>query len=394
MKKKIISFMLAVSVLSAMPMPIIRAEAAASVSIAQDVGDYTYFNSNYHLVTTSSYAKTAMNASEGNSVVAGAFDYQNPDKVKNIVMTKTAEGDCRFAVQTESRQLDFEQSKRYKHFGISTEFKVKTADTELELFTLKNRKTNTEFPTATIKGTQIIYADGSTGTIALDTWYTYLVSYNVETDAVEMYLNGSLVATSSFVSDRLDDVICDLEGASGSAELMNCDITGYEKAMTNGVPTKTSVFVDRLAAKQLLNKYTTAFHAYSGVYYADSNYKKALSPAPVYENGELYVSVSDFNAALKTSVKLDGNVLSNGSDTVKCTVKTSGSTSLIPLKKACDLVSMYTYSDGNGMIIVDDAAISLESNDHWDDVYNEQMTSSNNYYGNYFIDGQYGVSIC
>lgn len=387
MSRKSISLMLSASVVASMlvPVSVSAANTTATVTVNQNVGDYTYFNSNYHNITTESYSKGIISLDEGNTITCGAFDYQNPDKVKNIVMNKTVKGMCSIGVQTEGRQQDFEQKKRYKYFGLSTEFKVTDENTQLDLFRLKNRKTNTSFSTTTVNGTEITYADGTTGSIELDTWYTYLVYYNVNTDEVEMYLDGEPVAESSFESDRLDDVIVSLEGESGSAEFINCDITGYEKEMINGVPQRTSVFVDNSEIEALLQQYTAAFHAYSGAYYADST-KTDMETKPVYEDGEIYISLADFNSALGVNATLADGVLSSGTETMNLNsdLKTSEGVVLIPLQRACKLFSIKTYADGNGMVIADDTAIALENNDHWYDVYNDEMVAAGNFKGTAF----------
>ncbi len=386
MNKKVISLVLTAALAFSVAVPVASAaNTTATVNVDQNVGDYTYFNSNYHNITTETYAKTTISADEGNTVKMGAFDYQNPDKVKNIVLDKTVKGMCSFGVHTEGRQQDFEQKKRYKYFGLSTEFKITSEETSLDLFRLKNRKTNTTFSTTMINGTEITYADGSTSSIELDTWYTYLVYYNVNTDEVEMYLDGEPVAKSSFESDRLDDVVTSIESETGSAELLNYDITGYEKAMVNGVPEKTSVFVDSIEAENLLNQYTAAFHAYSGVYYADGE-KLDMEPAPVYEEGEIYISLDDFNSALGVNAAFTNGVLSNGSESMNLSadMKISDGVELIPVQRACKLFSVKTYADGNGMVIADDETIVLENNDHWYDVYNDELVADGKFKGTAF----------
>lgn len=379
MKKRTVSLLLSAVMAASTFMQIPAVVSADKISIYQDKGDYTYFNSNYYNTTgTSTYSLTTVNDDAG-TVSFGAADYTNPDKVNDITLTKTSAGDCGIVIDTSTRQADFGGKKKYNYFGVGAEFEVADQNTSLELLKL-NGKT-----IATVSGGKIIFEGGSEMAL-YQTANTYYANINLAADTVLLYVNGSQTATVSFADETLDSVGVSIGGSAGSAKLLNLDVTGYEKEINGAIPTKSSVFVDRLKAKELLDNYTTAFHAYSGVAYTEGengdNYKKALLPKPIYDADadELYVKADDFIETMEVNASFADGILTNNDTGTTMNLQSrlimSGDTPMIPVRKASQLFGIQTFSDGHGMIIPCENAgtllAELGNSDHWDDVYNEE----------------------
>ena len=380
MKKRILSLILALSMIGGINFSVLTAEAAA-VTVEQDVGDYTYFNSNYCFTATKSFALTTA-VSNGNTLSFGALDVYNAEKNKDIAFKNINENENYFEVETTNRQNDFPAGKIYSYFGLSTEFQILSDVSKVQLFEIYNGGKSAAL--SQISNGRLSLSSGASSGDLGDGWHTYLASVNLKSGTADIYVDGEKIGTE-YIPDikSIDSVRCTVKGSGAEVNLRNCDITGYEKAMLDGNAVKTSVFIDNSEAKTLLSSYTAAFNAYSGVYFKDGA-KHNLTAAPVYNDKDLYVPAEDFADCFGVSVSVSGETITvNGAE---ITAENGTQGALVPVKElAQKTLSLNSFDDGRGMVLFSSGEINLDANDnHWEDVYLSSCISKGGYDGRYY----------
>ncbi|MBP3361282.1 MAG: heparinase II/III family protein [Clostridia bacterium] len=385
--KKAISSISAISMLISLAVPVSYAENV-NYSVEQDIGDFTYFNSNYINSNYRNYSLVTENLNS-NEAEAGPFDYTNPDKTNEIRLSNKAGTNCSFTVDTTKRTGEFKNAKRYKYFKLSAEFKILKASTYIELFNIKgNSKT---YRTSAFLGTDMKDNPGNVKktNVTLNEWHKYYTLVNLETGAYEMYIDGALAFSKTYkdITD-LSSVMILMGGLSqgeGEAYLRNIEVTGYEKAPADGAVQKTNVFVPDSESKGLLSGYVTAFHGYSNVYFKNGE-KHNLAKDAINENGNLFVSLEDFNEALGINAGVDNDIISYNSISKKLEkVKHENGIIYIDPSEASEALGYKALNDKKGMVLVSNSEIRYNLNDEMPDW---QDSNSNNFaYDDLYFSG-------
>ena len=339
-------------------------EKVEFIPIVDDLGDFCFFNSNYITHRYTGYPNTSLYP-KTNEIICEKFDHYNPNKGDRIILKKTTTDDCYFDVTTKIFS-NYLSSKVYKYFTVAADIMCDISGAAgAQAFLLRDTQST---------GSQInlvsteIHTDGSLTLLGgkkikniakKGQWFNLRIYINLITHKMDIFVNGKLEAEGvSFTSDfnTLNLVRFNYRSGEGSGEIhiRNMEVTGLDKPF-EGEEIKTSMFSDDGVIKEYLaNK--TCFHFYGQNIYSNGT-KKSMSVAPIYENNELYISETDFNAAFGVEVKFNENraVLDNKEIILEKGTKLNHDKLLVPVKETSEkLLQKFTFDDTNGMILVAD----------------------------------------
>ncbi len=330
-----------------------------------DLGDFSFFKSDYITHRYIAYPNTTITP-KTNEIICEKFDYKNPNKGDRIIFNKVTNEDL-FIDITSKIFTTYRSSNDYKHFKIAGEFMCNfEGDSSLYLYQMRDTSSS---------GTQVnlypmtINSDGSmklingqtiSGAAEKGKWFRVTMYLNLVDHTITMFLDGDKVLDNVGFSNTLNTlnllrIQCRSGQYTGTMETRHLEFTGLAQpyaGQPEGEETRTSMFgsdqpiVDYLADK-------TTFHYYGKNIYSNG-VKSDMTADPVYQDGEMYVSLEDFNRAYGSAVTLSGDNVSVDGKTVTLTKKPAeqNGVRLIPvMETASALLGYNVFDDTNGFVI-------------------------------------------
>lgn len=333
-------------------------------AFTDDLGDFSFFKSNYITHRYVGYPNTTL-FPKTNEIVCEKFDYKNPQKGDRIIFNKTTDEDCYIDVAAKIFST-YRSQKVYQHFKLSGEFRYQfQGDSKLYLFQLRENRGSEQVnvhPIAIDKDGNMTLFSHQTVSQAVQQgeWFRITMYLNLEEHKVTLFLQGKEILHNADFDSNLKAlnmmrIQCRPGQYTGTLECRNLEFTGLDKpyaGQPEGKETRTSMFGDDQEIRDYLAD-KTAFHYYGRTIYS-SGTKSGMTAEPVYENGDLYVSLEDFNHAYGSSVALDGHYAVLGDRTVilRHEVQNAAGVQLVPVMElASVLLGQYVFDDTNGMII-------------------------------------------
>ena len=344
------------------------------LNVTDDLGDFTFFNSNYICLNTGvSYPNTAFYP-KTNNIECENFDYKNPNKGNRIIFKKQSDDDCYMDI-TANIFKGYLSSKVYKYFKLSGDFMCAfNGESKCYIFQLRDTQTIdsqiNEYPikvnsdgSLTLIGKNKVYSVAENGV-----WFNVTMYINLKESTVTIYVNGELACgnvqiTSGVKILNMVRVMCCKGTYTGEMQCKNMEFTGLDKPY-EGKEIRTSMFGDDSELLKYLSD-KTCFNYYGVCMFANGT-KDRLTTQPVYKNGELYISLADFNKAYKCkALPSDKSIMVNGKDIelVNTPIVQDGTT-FIPVKEAAEKVfGQYIFDDANGMVITSKSKICFKIED-------------------------------
>lgn len=346
-------------------------EIVDNLHIDENVGDYTYFRTRSQANTSGTYFKTSL-YQKTNEIISERADYKNPNKGECIIFNKSTSDDVYMDITTKSKIKMFEDGRHYKYYYMATDFWCSNAQLLAQMFFIRDNSSGASTQNAviaTIKNSSIVTADNKTinNIIVPETWMNYKAIVDISSHTADIYINNKLIAENVKFNEnikQLDVVRFSLDYASGAGtmKLKDTEITGLVKKPDGTEITHTDVFTDDEPIKEYLSD-KVSFHHYGQRLYKDGA-KSVLSEKTIYENGELYVSADDFNAAFGTAYTCtaDGTIM-NGDTPISTEhkVKFQNGKPMLPSKEIAErYLNKYITDDTYGMVIFSDTKM------YWD----------------------------
>lgn len=332
-----------------------------------DLGDFSFFKSNYITHRYVGYPNVTLYNKTNDEIICEKFDYKNPQKGDRIIFQKTTDDDSYMDI-TAKIFSTYRSTKVYQHFKLSGEFMCNfEGDSKLYLFQLRQSKTGDK-PEANVHP---ISVDGE-GNITLlnrqtvsgaaqnGKWFRITMYLNLTEHKVTLFLNGEKVLDNAGLDSNLNAlnmtrIQCRPGQYRGNLECRNLEFTGLDKpyaGQAEGEETRTSMFGDDRELRDYLAD-KTAFHYYGRNLYSNGE-KSDMTAEPVYSDGELYVSLADFNRAYGCAAVLTGDcaVLGNHTVVLRKRVENAAGVCLVPvMEMASVLLQQYVFDDTNGLVI-------------------------------------------
>lgn len=326
------------------------------VDITDDLGDFSFFKSNYITHRYVGYPNTTFYDNK-NEIICEKFDYQNADKGDRIIFRKTNDSDCYMNI-TAKIFTTYRSSKVYKNFKMAGDFMMDfEGDSSANLFFMRDSiTTGSNIDIQPIR----VNADGSLslvggkvvpGVATKGKWFNITMYANLEEHTLTMFVDGDKVLDNAKINENMLNLsftrVQVRSGAfTGEMQCRNMEFTGLDKPY-HGEEIYTSMFSsDEPIEDYLADK--TCFHYYGkNMWYNGA--KAALTAEPVYENGEIYVSSDDFNKAYGKNVEFTSTGASLEGKSISFTSPKEG---LVPVRETAEkLLGYHTFDDTNGFII-------------------------------------------
>lgn len=332
-------------------------EATDYLPIDDDVGDYTYFHSDY-IINTSGYYPNFTAYPKTNRIECERYDYQNKDKGDCIILEKTGSDDVYIDITTE-KYVNYSSTKTYQYFMIAGEFWYSNKNMDIQMFLLKDTvSANSQIQTVTgriLGDNSIKPVTGSNiqGAVRPGEWFSYKVYINLAEHHIDTYINDKKVMSEipfneNFNVLNLVRLSVTTSSGNGTLKARKLEVTGMVKDYNEG-EVWTDVFADDDAVENYLEN-KTAFHHYAQNYY-QNGVKTLLTTPSQYVDGELYIDAEDFNAAFGTSLYLENDVLSDGTTKYEYSLLDG----LVPVKTFCsEVLGKQVLDDGYGMVLISD----------------------------------------
>ncbi|MBE5039119.1 heparinase II/III domain-containing protein [Ructibacterium gallinarum] len=333
-------------------------------AFTDDLGDFSFFKSNYITHRYVGYPNTTL-FPKSNEIICEKFDYKNPQKGDRIIFNKTTDEDCYIDVAAKIFST-YRSQKVYPYFKLSGEFRYAfQGDSKLYLFQLRENRGSEQvnvYPVAIDKNGNMTLFHQQTVNQAVQQgeWFRITMYLNLENHKVTLFLQGEKILDNADFDSNLEvlhmmRIQCRPGAYTGTLECRNVEFTGLDKpyaGQPEGEETRTSMFGDDQEIRDYLAD-KTAFHYYGKNVYSHGE-KSDMTAEPIYENGELYVALEDFNRAYDCAVVLNGNqaVLGNQSVELKNEIQNAAGVRLVPvLQLASALLGQYVFDDTNGLIL-------------------------------------------
>ena len=348
-------------------------EGMEFVDITDDLGDFSFFKSNYIAHRVVNYPNTTLYAFT-NEIVCEKFDYKNANKGDRIILKKFTEKDCYLQIAAKIFS-NYQSDKTFKYYKLSGDFMCDfEGNSSANLFFLRDAITtgsNIDLSAAQVN------ADGGlklcTGTTVPNVaekgrWFNLTIYLNLSEHTATIYVDGKLVADNAEINSAMSNLsftrIQVRSGDfSGEMQCRNVEFTGLDKPY-NGEEIRTSMFSDDSGIEEYLADKVTFHYDAENMWYNKA--KAPLSAKPVYENGELYVSEADFNTAYGIDATFDGNkaILGDKEITLDHTPKQQDGVVLVPvMETAQKLIGYYAFDDTNGFIITSKNEIYFDASE-------------------------------
>lgn len=356
---------------------IFAAEAAESISglVDDDMGDYTFFHSDYPIIgniedlnTPSYYNVTTKTTSTENYIEFGRLDKKNKDRDNSIKLHKGAVGtvsDC--FVDVELKKAALYGSKRiYKYFLIEADITVPKTGVQMLIFRLRDNKLYNN-GTGYSKDFQpaLLERNGSLKAWDGTVWENYVAEkkgspahwkclVNLENHTVELYIDNVHFGKSMKIREdftELDMVRISMDNGDGVGDLFvrEWHITGLEKPYSEGKDVMSSVFYDEAKIKQYMaDKIAISTH---GMTVLKNGVRSSLTDKPIQKNDDVYISVRDFEAVFGSGAYTQ--VINKNISTITAE---NGKT-FVPICKAAEVgLNKYTADGGYGTVYISDKA--------------------------------------
>ena len=341
--------------------------AAEKPTVNTDCGDYTYFDSNYPVISGKYYFNTEVyTKSDKNSISFGRLDYKNPNRDNGITITKNDSGaDTYIDVNIKKSSL-YKSAVKYKYFVMSADISVPKIGAETYLFRIRDNALYKQEGYKSDRNLLWIAADGTLNTadgkkieqfaqLHTDKTASVKMYIELETNTADIYIDGEPFAEKiGFYHkiEAIDKVRLSLNSGTGSLYLKNCNITGLEKPYSGGSDTKSAVFHDDAEIKNYLEN-KVVFHYY-GKKMMKNGVKYDLISNPALKNDTLYVSLNDFNKAF------DMNITENTLKKLNIDLIQNDGIILVPAAETAEKAAgKYSFSD-NGAVYISDSVIDME----------------------------------
>ena len=352
-------------------------EGEEFLDYTDDLGDFSFFKSDYITHRYVGYPNTTITP-KTNEIICEKFDYKNPNKGDRIIFNKITEEDLYIDV-TSKIFTTYRSSNDYKQFKIAGEFMCNfDGDSSLYLFQLRDSTSSSSqvnlYPITVNSNGSIKLINGQTlnGVAAKGKWFRVTMYLNLVDHTITMFLDGEKILDNVSISSSLNTlnmirVQCRSGQYTGSLEARHLEFTGLAQpyaGQPEGEETRTSMFPsDQPIVDYLADKIT--FHYYGKNIYSNGA-KSDMTAEPVYQDGEMYVSLEDFNRAYGTSVTLSGDSVSAADKTVALNKKPieQGGVRLIPvMETASSLLGYNVFDDTNGLVITSQNKIYFDVED-------------------------------
>lgn len=345
--------------------------------IDDDIGDYLYFDS-HDMNTSNMKYENFTAAPKTNELVCGRFDKTNPDRDESIYMKKTTDDDCFFDIGF-NKHAFLRSQKNYSYFLVEGDFTVKELKNVFAFIKLRdntngNQDTNAVYinPDGSIK-----LFDGSTYSNMAQPNKTFNLKLTVDlvNHTSDVYVNDELIRENMPINASMNNLKLlrfgiDIGAGSGEIYVKDFRVTGLQTPYKNGVETKTSVFADTTKIEEYL-KDKIAFSGYSSLLTVNGE-KSKISPAPIMENDDLYVSTDVIYKAFgitqdSISITNDGKVQYDGKTvTLTKAPKEKDGVMYVPvLTFGSEVFGKYTFSYKTGLYMLSDSKMAPDTNG-WD----------------------------
>lgn len=344
------------------------------LKVTDDLGDFSFFKSNYICHNTGVSYPNTLFYPKTNHIECEKFDYKNPNKGDRIIFKKQSNDDCYMDI-TAKIPKGYLSDKVYKYFKLSGEFMCAfNGESKCCLFQLRDTETTgsqiNEYPI-------IINGDGSLTLLGKNNiynvagnseWFNVTMYVNLKERTLTILVNGDLACGNVPLSSGIKilnmvRVMCCSGSYTGEMQCRNMEFTGLDKPY-EGEEIRTSMFGDdNEVVKYLSDK--TCFNYYGTCIFANGA-RDRMTAQPVYENGELYISLADFNKAYKCDTSASGNSITvngNGTKLMNAPIIQDGLT-FVPVKEAAEKVfGQYVFDDANGMVITSKSKLCFKTED-------------------------------
>lgn len=344
--------------LKSLPQGAFNTDGQEFLDITDDLGDFSFFKSNYITHRYVAYPNTTLTP-KSNEIICEKFDYKNPEKGDRIIFKKQTDEDCYIDI-TGKIFTTYRSEKVYQNFKLSGDFMCDfDGDSSVYLYQLRDAQSGSSqvntYPVTINADGSIKFLDGTvvSGAAQKGKWFNLTMYLNLKEHTMTAFLDGKKVVDNGKLPAELKQlsmtrVQCRSGGYTGEMQCRNMEFTGLEQPY-EGEEVWTSMFRDDSVIEEYLAD-KTCFHYYGKNMYANGS-KSELTAEPVYEGGELYVALSDFNRAYGVAAVLEGGKLRLGEKSIELTQKPAGQ-GLIPVMESAEgLLGWYAFDDTNGMII-------------------------------------------
>ncbi|MBQ7901522.1 MAG: heparinase II/III family protein [Clostridia bacterium] len=348
-------------------------EGMEFVDITDDLGDFSFFKSNYITHRYVAYPNTTF-VDNKNEVICEKFDYTNAEKGDRIIFKKINDSDCYMNI-TAKIFTTYRSSKVYKYYKLSGDFMCDfDGEGSANIFFLRdNITTGSNIDVYAVR----VNADGSltlyngttvSGAATKGKWFNVTMYLNLADHTATMFVDGKKVLDNAKLNQEMENLALTRvqmrSGAyTGEMQCRNMEFTGLDKPY-NGEEIWTSMFSEDTAIEDYLaDKITFHYHAENMWY---NGAKAPLTAKPVYEDGEMYVSAQDFNTAYGVTALFNGAKAALGDKEVALekAPKQQGGTVLVPvMETAQKLLGYYTFDDTNGFIITSKNEIYFDASE-------------------------------
>ncbi|MBQ8526627.1 MAG: discoidin domain-containing protein [Clostridia bacterium] len=333
------------------------ADGIEFVDITDDLGDFSFFKSNYITHRYVGYPNTTF-VDQGNEIICEKFDYQNADKGDRIIFKKNNSSDCYMNI-TAKIFTTYRSSKVYKNFKLSGDFMCDfEGDGSANIFFMRDSITTGSnidlYPVRVNEDGSITLFNGKViyGVAAKGKWFNITMYANLEDHVLTLFVDGEKVLENVKIKEEMENlsftrVQVRSGDFTGEMQCRNMEFTGLDKPY-NGEEIYTSMFSsDEPIEDYLADK--ICFHYYGENIWSQGA-KSLMTAKPVYENGEIYVSAEDFNRAYGKNVVFDGS--SASLDGKSITFAGAHKDGLVPVRETAEkLLGCHTFDDTNGFII-------------------------------------------
>lgn len=294
-------------------------ERVDRLDVDDDPGDYLYFDS-YDMNTSKRTYENFGAQPKSNTLVCGRYDYTNPDRDDSIYLKKTTDDDCFFDISLNKHSY-MHSTKTYSYFLMEGDYRAVDI-TMTATFLLRDSTSGASQQNASAIRLQpngsMSFADGRIISNAYTNgqWFHLAMAIDLINHTIDVYVDGELIAPDVAINANIKTLNMlrfgfDIGSGKGEIYVKDMKLTGLVVPYENGVEVKTSQFPDETPIKEYLQD-KIAFQGYSELLTVGGE-KTKIVPAPIMEDGELYVAVDTLNKAFGLSLAAQGDSLAGES---------------------------------------------------------------------------------
>lgn len=344
-------------------------------SFTDDLGDFTYFNSNWP--GQGKYSNNIKFYPKTNTIDCEKFDYKNPDKGDRIIFNKTSSDDAYIDVNCNIFK-GYASQKTYKYFKLSGEFMCNFDGAgSAQLFILRDSTSAssaiTEYPVKVDTNRNVILPGAITVTNAAanNSCFKITMYLNLEDRTVTtffgtgenwQYNNFRMVSREARLTNNLQNLnlvrfSVGAGGFDGQMQCKNLEVTGLDKSFVvneNDVTEiGTSMFdFDKNIGEDLNGKICFQYDV-NAAFANGEKYK--IEDGTEYKDGEFYISAAEFNKAYNSDVSVtDSGITGNGITFTpdKGIITNNDGITLIPVKEtAGKILGFNVFDDNEGLLV-------------------------------------------